>query len=161
MSRSLRKMVTEFRLHWQRYVLQSLLATVVVYVMLAVLRMENVVIVASLGSTAFVVFAMPTSLSAQPRNVVGGQLVGLACGSLGALVLHPGSPYTVAVYALAVGLSILVMVVTDTEHPPASGTALGVVTTGISLKVTLAVVTGAVILSLVHHFTKGALKDLT
>ena len=161
MKRSLRKMVAELRMHWRSYLLQSLLATLVVYVMLAALRLENVVIVASLGSTAFIVFAMPKSLSAQARNVIGGQLVGVACGSLGALVLRPGSPYAIAVYALAVGLSILVMVVTDTEHPPASGTALGIVTAGISLQVTIAVITGAVILSLIHHVAKERLRDLT
>jgi len=52
------------------------------------------------------------------------------------------------------------MVVTDTEHPPASGTALGVAVTGFSWNVAVAVVTAVVVLSLVHHFFKSSIRDL-
>ena len=64
-------------------------------------------------------------------------------------------------YAGAVGLSIFIMVVTDTEHPPASGTALGVAIQGFNFKVIIAVLASAVILSLVHTLFKRHLKDLT
>jgi CBS-domain-containing membrane protein len=53
------------------------------------------------------------------------------------------------------------MVVTDTEHPPAAGTALGVVMTGISLDVLITVVLSVVMLSLIHRFFKPYLRDLT
>ncbi|MEA3475081.1 MAG: HPP family protein [Candidatus Cloacimonadota bacterium] len=69
--------------------------------------------------------------------------------------------YSILVYSLAVGLSIFVMVVIDTEHPPASGTALGIVITGFSLNATIAVITSAIVLSLVHHFFKPYLRDFT
>jgi CBS-domain-containing membrane protein len=55
-------------------------------------------------------------------------------------------------YSVAVGLSFFTMVVTRTEHPPASGTALGVAIAGFSLGAAIAVVTSVVMLSLVHHF---------
>jgi CBS-domain-containing membrane protein len=64
-------------------------------------------------------------------------------------------------YSAAVGLSIFTMVVTDTEHPPASGTALGVAITGMHPDVLITVVLSIVLLSLIHHFFKPYLRDLT
>jgi len=52
------------------------------------------------------------------------------------------------------------MVVIDTEHPPASGTALGVVITGFAWQVAVAVLTAVVVLSLVRHFCRAYIKDL-
>lgn len=53
------------------------------------------------------------------------------------------------------------MLVTDTEHPPAAGTALEVVLTGISLDMFIAVVLSIVMLSMIHRFFKPYLRDLT
>ena len=66
MKRSVRKMVDEFRQHWRNYVFQSLFATLAVFVVLYFLTLQNAVIIASLGATAFIVFAMPSYLPAQP-----------------------------------------------------------------------------------------------
>ena len=165
MNRSVSKMLREFRNHWTNYVVQSLLAALVVFLLLWLLHAENLIIVASVGSTAFIVFAMPKSLTARPRNVVGGQLTGLACGALAASLAGCGAIPSAAwaqagVYSLGVGLSIFLMVVLDTEHPPASGTALGVAIRGISMRSGLAVVLGAIILAIVHHLIKPRLRDL-
>ena len=65
------------------------------------------------------------------------------------------------VYSLAVGATIFTMVVTDTEHPPAAGTALGIAMTGISLDVFIAVSISIILLSLIHRFLKSHMKDLT
>jgi CBS-domain-containing membrane protein len=134
MKRSVRKMIDKFRLHWKNYVFQSLFATVAVFVVLYFLTLQNAVIIASIGATAFIVFAMPKALTANARNFIGGHVV---------------------------GLSIFTMVVTDTEHPPASGTALGVAITGVHPNVLITVVLSIVLLSLIHHFFKPYLRDLT
>jgi len=52
------------------------------------------------------------------------------------------------------------MVATDTEHPPASGTALGVAITGFYLSAAIAVIVSAIALSLAYHFFKPYLKNL-
>ena len=52
------------------------------------------------------------------------------------------------------------MVVTDVEHPPAAGLALGIAITGLSLGITVAVLTFIIILSLIHHFCKNIIRDL-
>jgi CBS-domain-containing membrane protein len=160
MKRPIRQMIREFQAHWKNYVFQSLFATVVMVGVFVVLTLQNVVVVASLGSTAFVIFALPKSITAQPRNVIGGNMVGLLAGSLCALIPQPHYIVSLLVYALAVGSSIFIMVVTDTEHPPASGLALGVAVSGFSWSVGIAVVTAVVVLSLVHHFFKSMIRDL-
>jgi CBS-domain-containing membrane protein len=162
--RSVHKMVEEFAMHWKSYILQCLLATATIFVVLALLTMERAVIVASIGATTFVVFATPRSMTAQARNVIGGHVVGFACGALCALLPEFSHPCQLLAYSGAVGLSIFVMVVTDTEHPPAAGTALGVAMEGASLglvKVGVAVITSALILSLARYALRGRLKDLT
>jgi len=162
--RSLKKMLEELAAYWKNYVLQCLLATGTIFMVLAFLTMERAVIVASIGATTFIVFAMPNNLTAQPRNVIGGHLVGLVCGTLCVLLPAWRHPYELLMYSLAVGLSMFVMVVTDTEHPPASGTALGVAIGGFStglIRVAIAVVTSALVLSFVRHAFRRRLKDLT
>ena len=160
MKKSLVKIDREFRQHWKNYLLQSILATFSIFIVLYFLSLKHVVIIASIGATTFIIFAMPNSITAQPRNVIGGQLVGLFFGFL--FFLFPPFPQCLIVaYALAVGASIFTMVVIDAEHPPAAGTALGVAITGITLKVFVAIIVSIILLSLIHVFFKSYIRDLT
>ena len=161
MKKSFKKIDREFRQHWKNYVLQSILATIAVFIVLYFLSLQHAVIIASLGATAFIIFAMPDSITAQPRNVIGGQLVGLFFGFLFSLVPHSAALSAIIVYSCAVGASIFTMVVIDTEHPPAAGTALGVAITGITLEVFVAVVISVVLLSVIHVLFKPHIRDLT
>lgn len=161
MRKSIKKMVDEWKQFWRYYVLQSILATLSVFVVLYFLSLQNAVIIASIGATAFIVFAMPDNITAQARNVIGGQLVGLLYGFLFSLIPQPSLIYSIIVYSLAVGATIFTMVVTDTEHPPAAGTALGVAMAGISLDVFIAVISSIILLSLIHRFFRPHMKDLT
>lgn len=158
---SLGKYVEKFKLFWKNYLYQSFLATLAVFVVLLFLSIEQAVIIASIGASAFIVFAMPKNVTAKPRNVIGGHIVGLLSGSLCTLLPQPSFLYSISAYSLAVGISIFIMVVIDTEHPPAAGTALGVAMKGFSLHVAIAVITSAVILSSIHYILKSSLKDLT
>jgi CBS-domain-containing membrane protein len=151
----------EFRSLWKNYLYQSFFATVILAVVLLVLNMQYAVVIASIGATAFIVFTMPRNTTANPRRVIGGHIVGLVSGSLTGLIPHETMLAGVLVYALAVGISIFLMVALDFEHPPASGTALGVAMTGFSLNVMLAVITSSVLLALAHIFLRKYLKELT
>jgi CBS-domain-containing membrane protein len=151
----------KFRRYWKNYTIQSLLATGSVFIVIYFLSMQHAVIVASIGATTFIVFAMPEGLTAKTRNVIGGHIVGLLCGFLCSLVSHPSILSSALVYALAVGVSMFIMVATDTEHPPAAGTALGVAMTGITLPVLIVVVLSIVILSILHRLLRPFLRDLT
>jgi CBS-domain-containing membrane protein len=146
---------------WKHYLYQSLLAAIVVFIVLLILNIENAVVIASIGATAFIVFTMPRNITAKPRRVIGGHLIGLISGSLCTLIPHSSTLASISVFALAVGISICLMVALDFEHPPAAGTALGVAITGFSPGVMIAVITSSLVLSLAHHFSKKFLKDLT
>jgi len=151
----------EFPRLWKNYLYQSFLATVIIFIVLLLLTIEHVVVIASIGATAFIVFTMPRNITAKPRRVIGGHLVGLFSGSLCALIPHSSTLSSIIVFSLAVGISICLMVALDVEHPPASGTALGIALTGFSPSVMIAVLTSSIVLSLAHHFSKRFLKDLT
>lgn len=160
------KMVTEFRMYWRHYVFQSIAATLTIFTLLLLVSIqEKPVIIASIGATTFIVFAMPGYITAQPRNLIGGHIVGMLCG-FGAsnIPLEQFLPYQFShalLLALAVGISIFIMVVTDTEHPPAAGTALGVAIAGFSLKITLTILISIAFLASVHALFKHKLRDLT
>ena len=161
MKRAKTKTGEEFKLHWKNYIFQSAFAMGVTFIVLLCLKLQDAVIIASIGSTAFIVFALPKNITARSRNVIGGYLVGFTSGALCSLIPQPQFIYSVLIYSLAVGTSILTMVLTNTEHPPASGIALGVAIRGVSPEVTIAVVTSAIILSSVRHVFKKQLRDLT
>jgi CBS-domain-containing membrane protein len=161
MSGSLARMREELRRYWVNYVFQSLLATGALLVVILVLTLQEAVVVASIGATVFIVFATPESLTAQPRNVVGGHIVGILSGALAHMIPHSTFTHSITVYALAVGVSMFIMVVTDTEHPPASGTALSVAMSGPSLGLAAAIVASAAVLSLIHRLLRPYLRDLT
>jgi CBS-domain-containing membrane protein len=160
LSRRSGRIAREFRALWKNYIYQSLLATLVVSVVFWLLTTEEAVIVASIGATAFIVFTMPSSVTANPRRVIGGHITGLLCGTLGAVLVQHAMAPTVLAYSLTVGLSTFLMVALDFEHPPGSGTALGIAIAGFSFKVLVAILTSVVILSLAHRYMKKYLKDL-
>ena len=161
MKDSLLKIDRELKMHWKNYVFQSLFAAVILFIVLLVLNInENPIIITSIGATTFIVFAMPKDITAKSRNIIGGHVTGFLTGSLLSLIPHSSSLTAYMIYALAVGLSLFIMVVTDTEHPPASGTALGIAIKGFSLDAAIAVMISVIALSLIHHFFKSHLRNL-
>lgn len=77
-------------------------------------------IVAPLGASAVLLFAVPASPLAQPWSIVGGNTLSAAVGVAVSLVV---SNMTVAA-ALSVALAIVVMIVTRSLHPPGGAAAL-------------------------------------
>jgi len=152
---------SEFPRLWKNYLYQSFLAVIVLCIAFLVLSMEHVVIIASIGATAFIVFTMPSNTTASPRKVIGGHIIGLGSGALVTLIPHHMVFSDIAVYSIAVGISIFLMVALDFEHPPASGTALGVAITGFSVDVLVAVITASVIIALAHWLLRKYIKELT
>lgn len=82
-------------------------------------------LMAPFGATLVLIFATPDSPLAKPRNVIGGHLLAAAV----ALTLLHGFGHDAVVTAAAVALSILLMIRTQTVHPPAGATALVVMMT--------------------------------
>lgn len=82
-------------------------------------------LVAPLGASAVLVFAVPSSPLAQPWSVVGGNTISALCGLLMCNLI----PDPVVSAALAVGCAIGAMFATRCLHPPGGAMALLVVLT--------------------------------
>ena len=147
----------KFKKLWMYYILQSFLAALALFVLVLVLGKDKMVVTSAMGATSFIAFAMPKAVSAQTRNIIGGHLVGLACGTI--FYFTPLS-YLVE-YPCAVGIAIFLMVALDVEHPPAAGTALAVVINEVSpIDAFVIIMISALILSQSRYFLRHYLKDL-
>ena len=113
------------RTNWMNYIWQCAVAGFFTFLVFFVFsELIGIIVLASIGSTFFTVFALPGNRTAKPRNVIGSHvlcsLIGLACCPIHSLSLSAG---------VAVGAAAFLMVITDTEHPPAAGIALGLAMT--------------------------------
>jgi CBS-domain-containing membrane protein len=84
-------------------------------------KTDLVLIIGSFGASAVLIYGAIKSPLAQPRNLIGGHLIS-ACIGLSACKLLISFPWLAA--ALAVSVSIAVMHLTKTLHPPGGATAL-------------------------------------
>jgi CBS-domain-containing membrane protein len=121
-----------------------------------------VLLIASLGASAVLVFGAIKSPLAQPRNLVGGHLLSALIG-VTAFKLLGGHLWLAA--ALAVATSIAVMHATRTLHPPGGATALMAVIGGAKISqmgylfVVLPVGAGVVILLLVALLVNNLIPE--
>lgn len=127
----------KFKKNTLKYIFQCLLAT---FTILAVLIFFDVLneaaLITALGASAFIVFTMPTQYSSDPRRLIGGYFVGLVVGFIfyfisisyfGTTLFGYHTTSLVIYSSIAVGFSIFIMAVTNTEHAPTAGIALGLV----------------------------------
>jgi CBS-domain-containing membrane protein len=112
---------------------------------------ELPLLIAPLGATAVLLFGQPGSPLAQPVNIFGGYLLATIIGVTAALAF-PGLWW---VGAIAVGISIAVMLALRVTHPPAGAVplvALAAPLQSASLFVTILLsCVSLVALALVHH----------
>ncbi len=154
-----------------RFVAQAVLAT---GVMLAILTfvdsLSSAAIAAGLASSVVVIFINPSNRTAQIRAVVGGHALALALGSIFSLTLIFGPAETFLAdmellrnlsYAFAVGIAVLLMAITNTEHPPAAGTALGMASREFDILIFFSIIGAVVMLSIIKLALRPQLRDLT
>jgi CBS-domain-containing membrane protein len=94
-------------------------------------KTENVFLIGSFGASSVLVYGAIQSPLAQPRNLVGGHVVSAIIG-VAVYQLLPDIIWLTA--PLAVALSIVMMQVTKTLHPPGGATALIAVTGSAKIK---------------------------
>jgi CBS-domain-containing membrane protein len=83
-------------------------------------------LIGSYGASAVIIFCSPRSPVAQPRNVIGGHLIGAICGCTMRIAIDPYEQSMAC--ALSVSIAIIIMEFTETLHPPGGATALLAVT---------------------------------
>lgn len=141
-----------------KYALWGLISgTGSILAILAVTKMAgHPLLIGSFGASAVLLFGAAESPLAQPRNLLGGHLIS---AGVAVAIVAMGATGMCAV-SLAVGISIFLMYLTRTIHPPGGATALIGVQghAGLSF-ILIPVLAGAVILlvmalltnNLVHH----------
>jgi len=127
----------KFKKNTLKYIFQCFLATLTMLAILVFLDVLNeAALITALGASAFIVFAMPTRYSSDPRRLIGGYIVGLFVGfifylvsksSIGTNLFASQTTSLIIFGSIAVGFSIFIMAVTNTEHAPAAGISLGLV----------------------------------
>ncbi|HDH09397.1 MAG TPA: HPP family protein [Chloroflexi bacterium] len=153
-----------------RCLFQCALAVLTMLVLLMLLDvLLHAAIIATLGASAFIVFAMPKAYSSEPKPLIGGYLVGICTGCLCRLlstsrlvmpVLATQRASGVVFGALAVGVAIFLMVVTHTEHPPAAGMALALVLNNWGYLTPVSILSAVILMAGVKKLLDPILVDL-
>ena len=159
---------SKFTSHYTYYIFQCLLATLVVLAVLLTLdTVTQTVLISALGASTFISFTMPHVRSSGPRYLVGGYIIGASVGGFvsliaGDVVISSVSAGTTLIIlaALATGLAIFFMVITNTEHPPAAALALGFVLNEWTPLTVVVVLTGVMAVSILKELTKKYMIDL-
>ena len=160
----------KFRRQYKRYIFQALLATVAMAVILLFVdSLSSAAIAAGLGSSVVGIFINPTGATLRLRAVVGGHTMALLLGSVFSFILFAGSiegfiadhsQFHALMMALSVGLLIPVMAVTDTEHPPAAGIAIGMASREWTPEVFGGILGALVLLGVIKLVLRRHLRDL-
>ena len=160
----------KFKKNTFKYILQCFLATLTILAVLIFLDVLNeAALISALGASAFIVFTMPTQYSSDPRRLIGGYIVGVFVGLIFFIIsqseikniLGFSNMTTLIVFgAIAVGFAILIMAVTNTEHAPAAGIALGLVINQWDYLTIIFIVLAIIWLTSIRLILKGYMMDL-
>lgn len=85
---------------------------------------EYLGVMAPFGATMVILFALPQSPLAQPKNIIGGHIITTL---LGLLMVH-FVEVNVLSLAIGAGLGVMLMMLTGTLHPPAGANPLLIMT---------------------------------
>lgn len=159
---------TKFIQHRTHYLSQCILATLVILVVLLVLdTVTQTVLISALGASTFICFTMPHVKSSGPRYLIGGYIIGTITGGFISLAAGTIDINTITIEtsqiifgAIATGLAIFCMVITDTEHPPAAALALGYVLNEWNPLTIVVILTGIFLISIIKEALKKHLINL-
>ncbi|HLF52026.1 HPP family protein [Flavobacterium sp.] len=145
--------LVDYKEHFWAFLGSFIGIAIIAYLQSQTLPHSDVVyLIGSFGASSVLVYGIIQSPFAQPRNLIGGHLVSAIIG----VTVQQLAPDILWITApLAVSLSIVLMQVTKTLHPPGGATALIAVSGSVEIKnlgywyVVTPVLTGAFILLIV------------
>ena len=153
------------------FAFQAILATAVMLAVLTFVHsLSSAAIAAGLASSVVGIFISPSNRTARIRSVVGGHGLSLLLGSAFSVLLFLGPVEGFVLempvmhdisLALAVGVAMLFMAVTNTEHPPAAGTALGMASREFDILIFLSIIGAVALLAVLKLALRPYLRDLT
>ena len=118
--------------------------------------MNSPFLMAPFGATCVLAFGVPNSPLAQPRNIIGGHILSTLVG-IGCLLLLGNEWYSLG---LGVGLSIALMQLTKTTHPPAGADPIVVILGAKTLEFVInPVLSGAIVITLIALIFNNIMTD--
>lgn len=127
-----RETLVDYKEHFWAFLGSFVGIGIIAYLQSQTLPHSDVVfLIGSFGASSVLVYGVIQSPLAQPRNLIGGHLVSAIAG-VTVLQLVPDILWITA--PLAVSLSIVLMQMTKTLHPPGGATALIAVTGSAEIK---------------------------
>ena len=159
------------RKQYKRYIFQCFLATLTILAVLFFLDiLTETAIIAALGASAFIVFTMPNMYSSDPRRLLGGYLVGVGTGIIISTIAKNdliqsffinGTSSLIVFGAIAVGIAIFLMTITNTEHAPAAGIALGLVINTWDYRTIIFILAAILWMTIIRKILKPYMINLT
>lgn len=151
--------VYSFRKYFGTALISGLGGTIAILpLVIMTVKFHYALLIAPFGASCVLLFALPQSPLARPRNVIGGHFVS---SLVGLLMLHFIGDGIIEM-ALGVGIAIAAMQLTGTVHPPAGGDPLIVILIGAGWSfLAMPILAGTstlVIIALLYHrfFSKRA-----
>lgn len=92
--------------------------------------LKNPILIAPFGASCVILFGLPESPLAKPKNLILGHFISSLVGLI--MLNLFGNSYIVI--SIAVGLAIFMMIITNTTHPPAGADPILVITAAVSWK---------------------------
>ena len=159
----------KFKGHEKQYFLQAALAGLAAAAALCLFDIvAHPAIVASFGASCFIAFTIPHNKYSSSKRLIAGYAIGVTVGCTAHLLtLIPGQGYSAQLgfHVLAGGLAVMIalflMAITETEHAPAAGIALGFAINEYWSLITIAkVMVGIVIIAGIKNVLKPKMFDL-
>ena len=158
------------RYSYNYFIQAGLAACSMLLILVFVDSQADAALAAGLGASVAIVFIHPASAAGRYRSLIGGHALGLVLGTTFSFFLFNSPPSGFlgdmpwlfdVVLAFSVGVMILVMAVTDTEHPPAVGTLLGVPVQPWHWETPAVLIAAVILLSVIRYLCQPHLRDLT
>lgn len=153
-----------------RYISQCILATGTILAILFFLDvLTETAIIAALGASAFIVFTMPNTYSSDPRRLIGGYFFGIITGfifnflseNIEIINFIGGNTSLIVFGALSTGVAIFLMTITNTEHAPAAGVALGLVINSWDYMTIIFILCAILLMAIIRKILRSKLMNLS
>jgi len=127
----------------------------------------------SLASSIFIVFTLPQSLAAEPRRLIGGYFLAILIGVITHIFLmhlfHAVTAHFIVQNlrifwissALAMGITMILMIIFNCQHPPAAGVSIVLVLNIQEYTTVIVILLTAILLALISYFFKDKLINLS
>ncbi len=152
------------------YITQCLIATACIFLVLLSLNvLANDIVIATIGATSFIVFTMPHKEGAKSRYIVGSYILGVTVGAIAYYIstipwlshfLFLQQYYDEIFGAIAVGVTMFLMVILNIEHPPAAGLALALVLNDWDFNTLLVIGLAIILILSFRHLFRRKMIDL-